>query len=34
VPRAQSEGEAIEIVGSKAGVEEARDIILEIVQKN
>ncbi|KAM0723580.1 hypothetical protein Q7P37_000567 [Cladosporium fusiforme] len=34
VPRAQSEGEAIEIVGSKAGVEEARDIILEIVQNN
>jgi rRNA processing protein Krr1/Pno1 len=32
VPRAQSEGEAIEIVGTKAGVEEARDIILEIVQ--
>lgn len=34
VPRAQSEGEAIEIVGTKAGVEEARDIILEIVQNN
>ncbi|SMR51785.1 unnamed protein product [Zymoseptoria tritici ST99CH_3D1] len=34
VPRDQQSGEAIEIVGSKAGVEEARDVILEIVQNN
>ena len=32
VPRDQSKGEAIEIVGAKDGVEEARDLILEIVQ--
>jgi len=32
VPRDQSKGEAIEISGTKAGVEEARDVILEIVQ--
>lgn len=34
VPRDQNQGEAIEITGDKAGVEEARDIILEIVQNN
>jgi len=34
VPRDQSKGEAIEIMGSKDGVEEARDLILEIVQNN
>lgn len=34
VPRDQNQGEAIEITGSQAGVEEARDIILEIVQNN
>ncbi|KAK3691775.1 hypothetical protein LTR37_018433 [Vermiconidia calcicola] len=34
VPRDQSKGEAIEIAGAKAGVEDARDIILEIVQNN
>nr|POE75537.1 vigilin 1 [Quercus suber] len=34
VPRDQSQGEAIEITGDLAGVEEARDIILEIVQNN
>nr|POF20132.1 vigilin 1 [Quercus suber] len=34
VPRDQSQGEAIEITGDRAGVEEARDIILEIVQNN
>ena len=32
VPRDQSQGSAIEIVGSKEGVERTRDIILEIVQ--
>jgi len=32
VPRDQGKGEAIEIVGSKSGVEEARDLILEVVQ--
>ena len=32
VPRDQSQGSAIEIVGSKEGVEQARDIILEVVQ--
>jgi len=32
VPRDQSKGEAIEITGTKTGVEEARDVILEIVQ--
>ena len=32
VPRDQSHGSAIEIVGSKEGVEQARDIILEVVQ--
>lgn len=31
VPKAQNEGEAIVITGEKAGVEEARDLILEIV---
>jgi hypothetical protein len=34
VPRDQGRGEAIEIVGTKSGVDEARDIILEIVQNN
>lgn len=34
VPRDQNRGEAIEIMGGKDGVEEARDIILEIVQNN
>ncbi|KAK4506632.1 hypothetical protein PRZ48_000364 [Zasmidium cellare] len=34
VPRDQNKGEAIEITGAKKGVEEARDIILEIVQNN
>jgi rRNA processing protein Krr1/Pno1 len=34
VPRDQNKGEAIEIAGSKAGVEDARDLILEIVQNN
>lgn len=34
VPRDQSKGEAIEIVGQKEKVEEARDVILEIVQNN
>ena len=33
VPRDQARGEAIEIVGSKEGVEQAKDIILEIVKK-
>jgi polyribonucleotide nucleotidyltransferase len=32
VPRNQGESEAVEIVGTKDGVEEARDIILEIVR--
>jgi len=32
VPRNQGEGEAVEIVGTKEGVEEARDIILDIVR--
>ena len=32
VPRDQSQGSAIEIVGSKAGIEQARDIILDVVQ--
>ena len=32
VPRDQSQGSAIEIVGSRKGVEEARDIILDVVQ--
>lgn len=32
VPRDQSQGSAIEIVGSKDGVEQARDIILDVVQ--
>ena len=32
VPRDQSPGSAIEIVGSKEGVEQARDIILDVVQ--
>ena len=31
VPRDQAKGEAIEIMGSRDGVEEARDIILEVV---
>ena len=34
VPRDQNKGEAIEISGEKAGVEEARDLILEIVLGN
>ena len=34
VPRDQSKGEAIEISGAKTGVDEARDLILEIVQNN
>jgi polyribonucleotide nucleotidyltransferase len=34
VPRDQQAGEAIEIVGSKEGVEDARDVILEIVRNN
>lgn len=33
VPRNQEKGEAIEIVGSRDGVEAAKDIILETVQK-
>ena len=32
VPRDQKQGEAIEIVGTKDGVEEARDVILEVVR--
>ena len=32
VPRDQSQGSAIEIVGSKEGVEHARDMILDVVQ--
>lgn len=32
VPRDQSKGEAIEIVGSRDGIEQAKDIILETVQ--
>ena len=32
VPRDQAKGEAIEIVGSREGVEEAKDIILDIVK--
>ena len=32
VPRDQSQGSAIEIVGGKAGIEQARDIILDVVQ--
>jgi polyribonucleotide nucleotidyltransferase len=32
VPRDQNKGEAVEIQGSKIGVQQARDIILEIVQ--
>ena len=34
IPREQAEGEAIEIVGSREEVENAKDIILEIVQAN
>ena len=34
VPRDQSKGEAIEITGAKAGVDEARDLILEVAQTN
>ena len=34
VPRDQNKGEAIEITGDKSGCEEARDLILEIVQSN
>ncbi|KAF2485657.1 RNA-binding G protein effector of mating response pathway [Neohortaea acidophila] len=34
VPRDQSKGEAIEIVGEKSGVEAARELILEVVGKN
>lgn len=33
VPRDQAKGEAIEIVGSREGVEHAKDIILDVVQK-
>ncbi|KAL8905030.1 MAG: hypothetical protein Q9207_002886 [Kuettlingeria erythrocarpa] len=33
VPRGQAKGEAIEIVGSKDGIEQAKDTILETVQK-
>ncbi|KAF2860532.1 RNA-binding G protein effector of mating response pathway [Piedraia hortae CBS 480.64] len=33
VPRAQNKGEPIEIVGPKAGVEEARDMMLEIMRQ-
>lgn len=32
VPRAQTQGEAIEIVGGKEGIEKAKDIILELVK--
>ncbi|KAL8903018.1 MAG: hypothetical protein Q9171_007539 [Xanthocarpia ochracea] len=32
VPRDQAKGEAIEIVGSKDGIEQAKDIILETIQ--
>ena len=32
VPRDQAQGEAIEIIGSKEGVEQAKDIILDVVQ--
>ena len=32
VPRDQSQGSAIEVVGSREGVERARDIILDVVQ--
>ena len=34
VPKDQSKGEAIEISGARAGVEEARDEILEIVKNS
>ncbi|KAI7249770.1 hypothetical protein KC335_g17530, partial [Hortaea werneckii] len=34
VPRDQSRGEAIEIIGSKDGVEQAREAILQVVQEN
>ncbi|KAL8807769.1 MAG: hypothetical protein Q9200_004541 [Gallowayella weberi] len=34
VPRDQAKGEAIEIVGSKDGIEQAKDIILETVQNS
>jgi polyribonucleotide nucleotidyltransferase len=34
VPKDQSKGEAIEVMGAKEGVEQARDMILEIVQNN
>ena len=34
VPRDQNKGEAIEITGAQAGVQEARDIILEVVANN
>lgn len=34
VPRDQNKGEAIEILGAKAGVEDARKLILEVVQNN
>ncbi|KAI9672996.1 MAG: hypothetical protein M1817_003160 [Caeruleum heppii] len=33
VPRDQAQGEAIEILGDKVGVEQARDMILEIVSR-
>ncbi|KAL8715873.1 MAG: hypothetical protein Q9220_000540 [cf. Caloplaca sp. 1 TL-2023] len=33
VPKDQAKGEAIEIVGSKDGIEQAKDIILETVQR-
>ena len=32
VPKAQTKGEPIEIVGSREGVEQARDVILDVVQ--
>lgn len=32
VPRAQTKGEPIEIIGSRDGVEQAKDIILEVVE--
>lgn len=34
VPRDQGQGEAIEITGTMEGVEQARDLILEVVQNN
>lgn len=34
VPRDQGQGEAIEIIGTQSGVEEARDLILQIVESS